>query len=398
MVRRLPPTPRPKAESPEPTPEPTPQPPVEAPPAKTNAAARAKTASAAKPATKKATARPATKEPAAKPATRKPAVQPGITKSAAKPATRNPAAQPGIKKPAVRPAAKKPAAQPATKKPVAKGPPAAKGPRAKRPPPTSSRETTRGALAPTSNGTIGADSASARKRRNNPPPTARATLGAAPLIAACTGLSKHEAEALDACARALGAPRMLQPGDDPMNPLVTHVVVSSDATQLTPRAYAALAYGAWVLDASWVLRSFEAGEWLDEKEFQSPNLCPALAGVAEARAACAEHGPPLVGKTISVWGTSLLPAGVLSKVCTSAGASWTATPRLANVLINDDEPRSAPASWKRNGDTHLVGSAWVYEQILPSRRPEGAGPSGANDAIEVATSEAPSSQSSSQEY
>ncbi len=381
MVRRLRHTPRPKAESPEPTPKPTSQPPVEAPPAKTHAAARAGTVSAAKPATKKATARPATKEPTAKPAT--------IT----------PAARPDIKKPAVRPAAKKSAARPAAKKPATKRPPAAKGPRAKRPPPTSSREASRGALAPTSNGTIGADSASARKRRKIPPPTARAALRATPLIAACTGISKHEAEALDACARALGAPRMLQPGDDPTSPLVTHVVVSSNATQLTPRAYAALAYGAWVLDASWVLRSFEAVEWLDEKEFQSPSLCPALAGVAEARAACAEHGPPLVGKTISVWGTSLLPASLLSKVCIAAGASWTATPRLANVLINDDEPRSAPASWwKRKGDTHLVGSAWVCEQILPSRRLEGAGPSGANDAIEEAVSEAPSSQSSSREY
>lgn len=176
--------------------------------------------------------------------------------------------------------------------------------------------------------------------------------------------SKAEIEALVGAAHGLGHVKVFTAGGAGVPPEISHVVVpSSMATARLPmRAYVAAARGLWVLDASWVFSSLEAGRWLVEEAYELRT-----SGVREARLRHASAGGRgvLAGRALAFWKT-YLPESSLSALVRAADGTVASCHRLCDVLVSDAPEGSLPkqlAKAPRGLGPRIVPSKWLFDTI-----------------------------------
>ena len=178
--------------------------------------------------------------------------------------------------------------------------------------------------------------------------------GAPTGIALAGNVAKGEAEALAGAAHALGCVKLTVKGDS-LADAVSHVLLPPGAGPaaaaggggggaLPLRAVLGVARGLWVLDASWVYHSLEAGAWLPEEQYEVGR-----GGAREARLRReAGGGGALAGEAVCLWGETHLPKQTLASLVRASGGELVASHRIATVLVSDREPTagepSAPAA------------------------------------------------------
>ncbi|GBG30740.1 Microcephalin [Hondaea fermentalgiana] len=186
----------------------------------------------------------------------------------------------------------------------------------------------------------------------------------ATIVIAASGLQPDERDVVvKAIAHVPGA-RMVKDSDT-FADAATHIVVPTLRSPLrTVKVANGIARGAWVLEASWVYASIEAGAWVPEADHEASDRFP---GCKTTRLLHqdAENGATLLnGVNIYVDGAQEPPTPVISHLLRSSGATLVKDASKASVRVCGANALKSLEEESASGSQQLVvRERWVFDSL-----------------------------------
>ncbi|KAJ1524930.1 hypothetical protein ONE63_009788 [Megalurothrips usitatus] len=167
----------------------------------------------------------------------------------------------------------------------------------------------------------------------------------------CTFMHRRDIDVVAAVIKQLGG-WILEPT---VSVRTTHVVCGD--SKRTINLLRGIAHGCWILHQEWVMRSLEAGHWLDEEPFELTEF-PAVQQCRVARetlGVCPDIFSAAGG--IFVANDTTPPRADIMDLLTLCGAKTVKAARQAKVIVGHHQKRTS------HSDVALVNEQWVLDSI-----------------------------------
>ncbi|XP_026273882.1 uncharacterized protein LOC113203413 isoform X1 [Frankliniella occidentalis] len=167
----------------------------------------------------------------------------------------------------------------------------------------------------------------------------------------CTFMHRRDIDVVAAVIKQLGG-WILEPT---VSPKTTHVVCGD--SKRTINLLKGIAYGCWILHQEWVMRSLEAGRWLDEEAFELHEF-PAIKQCRIARETLGVN-PDIFSSIESIYVSkdTTPPRSDLVDLLGLCGANIVNTARQAKLIVGPYQRRSSFTS------VIFVKEQWVLDSI-----------------------------------